>query len=84
MAPASTRKTLDYADQPVRRRPGMTRFLVAAVSLLVLGMMLADAGNRGKGEYDWRAAVGVGCVFGGIVVYFVGRWMCRQPRGRVS
>ena len=78
MDPSPTRNALDYAAPVSRRRPGAIGFVVAAVLLVVSGMLLADAGNVGKGEYDWRAALGIGCVFGGIAVYFFGRWLRRR------
>ena len=84
MKPSMAGKTLDYANPSLRRRPRMTWFVIAAIVMIVVGMMLADAGNVGKGDYDWRAALGIGCVFGGIAVYFVGRWLRRQPSGRAS
>ena len=53
-------------------------FVVVSLLMIVAGFFLADAGNIGKGQYDLRALIGIGCVFGGMGAYFLGRHLRRR------
>jgi hypothetical protein len=78
--PPPARTVITYVTPSSRRPPSMRPFVVIALLLLGCGFVLADAGNLGKGGYDWRAAAGFGCVASAIVLYFAGRWASRRAR----
>ena len=78
-SPASD--VLPYASPPQQARPRFAWFACGAAASVVIGLVLADAGNAGKGDYDWRAAVGIALVFLGIAGYFAGRVICKRPAG---